>query len=171
MLLESSRLYKAGRGAIALWIWKEFLLCYNSRIWSTSEKEVKMTRFFHISCHRQVSAFSITSDDLHLQNRTLNSPGIPLFVAGTFRTGTRASESGKASLVVSNKPNTVGEGRRQEKVRAASSRMMRFPALGAPLPSLTVTHALWSEADSGCSQPGSRASHNGKVAMCCCRLI
>lgn len=73
-----------------------------------------MTRFFHISCHRQVSAFSITSDDLHLQNRTLNSPGIPLFVAGTIRTGARASESGKASLVVSNKPDTVGEGRRQE---------------------------------------------------------
>lgn len=50
---------------------------------------------------------------------------------------------------------------RQGKVWAASSRMIRFPALG-PL-HLPVIHTLWSEADPGWSQLGSRTSPDQKV--------
>lgn len=60
LLLESLSLCKARIGTTAVWIWKEPLLCSNSRIWDTSEKEVKMTSFFHKFCHGKVSAFSIT---------------------------------------------------------------------------------------------------------------
>lgn len=56
------------------------------------------------------------------------------FVVGTIQTGAGAPRSVKASLVVLNKPDIW-----REEARAASSRLIRFPAPGPPSPSLSFT--------------------------------
>ena len=102
-----------------------------------------MTRFFPISCHRRVSAFSINSDTLHHRH------SIPLLRGHS--NWSKGTQSVKASPVIWSTPD-IWQGR-----------MIGFPALSAHLTSLPVTHALWPEADSCGSQLGSMTAHTGKV--------
>lgn len=74
----------------ALWIWKEFLLCYNnSGIWVTSEKEVRLTWIFHACCHSIEVCFFDSSLGFcftHQQiTELLNLPYYVTFVVGTVK--------------------------------------------------------------------------------------
>lgn len=128
-----------------------------------------MTTFFHRFCsERCLSAFSITSDDLHLEVTPISSSTIPGLCCGDWANwikGIRISQGSSGCF---------GTNLTLSRSRAVHSRLIRFPVLQpAPSPDrpsgFLVRSRFWVKAARLVESQAGRVG-NGPCCCCCCCL-